>query len=446
MSRHLVALLLLAVFASTLGVRAEELKPAPLPVTDVIKLTVTENAELKNDDLEVSIARDRTRVAKSYLFPKVDISAMGLQLLAPLNFTFNKGVFGKYPLIGPIPSERINVTTDQRPVLFTNVAFVQPILQLPKIMLGVKQSEIAATLAQQKRVVAQQAITNQIKRAYLRGVELESGLRVTQDTSLMFKEVDRMTQEYLARQAVLNSEALQAKQELAKVQLEETKIRNALASTKEELNQLMGRDLRSDFSFIMVSEPPAQDIDLAAAQAKALCGRAELIQLTHQQRQATLEKRIKKLEYLPDLSLVVDYFSVFGTQIIPSNTIFAGLLVNWEPLDWGKRSGEYRIASKTLQQVANSRKQAESQILLQVNSAHRQMQQAKQEMEVAKLGQQVATEQLRVVSNRYKVQASLLRDVLRAQRDLTQANHQFTQSMLTYWASRADLEKAMGED
>jgi outer membrane protein TolC len=319
-------------------------------------------------------------------------------------------------------------------------------LQLPRIAVAVKQSQVAAVIAQQKARIQRQQIGNQVRRAYYKALELENGLKVTEATSAMYREIDRTTQEYLARQAVLRSEALQVKQELSKVDLETTKLRNAIASAKEEMNQLMGRDLRNDFSLVMIADPPEQDIDLQAAQARALCGRAEITQLANQVTQLGLEKRLKRLDYLPDLNLVVDYFSIFGSQILPKNVVVAGLFLNWEAIDWGRRRIESRIVDKNLLQVGNTKRQAEAQILLQVNAAHRQLQQSKQELQVAKIGQEVATEQLRVVSNRYKVQATLLRDVLKSQRDLSQANYQYTQALLGYWTARADLEKAMGED
>jgi outer membrane protein len=446
--RQFVALLAMLAMLSVESLGAQELRTltAPLPVDQVLRMTLTENADIKNNDLDVSISRDRTASARTNFFPQVHAQAMGLQLLAPLNFRFNKGVFGKYPIIGPIPSERVNVQTDQRPVLFINTSIIQPILQLPRIALGVKQSQVATVIAQQKARVQRQQIANQVRRAYYKALELENGLKVTEDTAVMYREIDRMTQEYLARQAVLRGEALQVKQELSKVDLESTKLRNAIASTKEDMNQLMGRDLRNDFGLVMIAEPPEQDVDLQTAQTRALCGRAEITQLANQVTQLGLEKRMKRLEYLPDLSLIVDYFSVFGTQILPTNVVAAGLFLNWEAMDWGRRRIESRIVDKNLLQVGNTKRQAEAQILLQVNSAHRQLQQSKQELQVAKIGQEVATEQLRVVSNRYKVQATLLRDVLKAQRDLSQANYQYTQALLGYWTARADLEKAMGED
>jgi outer membrane protein TolC len=445
-TRQFVALFAMLAIVSIPSLGAQELRSTPLPVDQVLRITLTENADIKNNDLDVSIARDRTASARTNFFPQVHAQAMGLQLLTPLNFRFNKGVFGRYPIVGPIPGEKINVSTDQQPVLFVNTAIVQPILQIPRIAVAVKQSQVAAVIAQQKARIQRQQIGNQVRRAYYKALELENGLKVTEATSAMYREIDRTTQEYLARQAVLRSEALQVKQELSKVDLETTKLRNAIASAKEEMNQLMGRDLRNDFSLVMIADPPEQDIDLQAAQARALCGRAEITQLANQVTQLGLEKRLKRLDYLPDLNLVVDYFSIFGSQILPKNVVVAGLFLNWEAVDWGRRRIESRIVDKNLLQVGNTKRQAEAQILLQVNAAHRQLQQSKQELQVAKIGQEVATEQLRVVSNRYKVQATLLRDVLKSQRDLSQANYQYTQALLGYWTARADLEKAMGED
>ena len=63
---------------------------------------------------------------------------------------------------------------------------------------------------------------------------------------------------------------------------------------------------------------------------------------------------------------------------------------------------------------------------------------------IGRLAEETATEQVRVASNRYTMQAALLKDVLNAQNSLAEANHQYQQALLSFWAARADFDKAIG--
>jgi len=143
----------------------------------------------------------------------------------------------------------------------------------------------------------------------------------------------------------------------------------------------------------------------------------------------------------------MDYISIFGTEnIVPKNILFAGLVANVEPIDWGRRRAQISEQNKRLLQTDISLADLQNQILLEVNDAWQRLQEAKMLLNVSDLGEQTARERLRVVVNRYREKASLLRDVLQAQRDISQAENQHTQAALALWTAKSDLEKALGEE
>ncbi len=171
-----------------------------------------------------------------------------------------------------------------------------------------------------------------------------------------------------------------------------------LASQKEELNHLLGKDVRSSIEVMAVDNPGATVLDLPLAQSKALSGRAEMRQAAFQIRQIDLERKSKKLEYLPDLSLVLDYFSVYGTQVIPKNVVALGLFLNWQPLDWGRRKFEIATQRKLITQAHNATREQEAQIIMEVNSAHRRLEESQEYVNVTSLGRSLCLERLRVVT------------------------------------------------
>jgi outer membrane protein TolC len=284
-----------------------------------------------------------------------------------------------------------------------------------------------------------------VKHAYYKALELEEALKVIQATETLYQEIERTTNEYRQRKMVLPADAIEVKQQLANTSYEGLKLKNALDSQKEALNHMIGRNLQSPLNLTAPGEAPDADIDLNGAILRAKQNRAELRQAQMQAAQVDLERKIKKLQYLPELSIGFDYLSVFGTQVLPQNLLLAGFFVNWEPIDWGRRHAEIAEQRKIWRQANNSMHETETQITMEVNSAYRSLQEGKQFLQVAQLGRQLALERLRVATNKYNAQAALLKDVLQSQRDLTQANNQYTQAVLSLWRARADFQKAVGE-
>src|SRR5262249_17483508 len=159
------------------------------------------------------------------------------------------------------------------------------------------------------------------------------------------------------------------------------------------------------------------------AVAKARSNRSELKQLSMRAEQIDLERKIKKLQYLPELSVAFDYLSMFGTQVLPRNVVIVGLLLNWEPIDWGRKRAGMGEQRKLYQQGNNELRDQEQQITLEVNAGFRALEEGRQFLKVAELGRQLAVERLRVAKNKYEAQAVLLKEVLEAERNLTRADN-----------------------
>ena len=126
--------------------------------------------------------------------------------------------------------------------------------------------------------------------------------------------------------------------------------------------------------------------------------------------------------------------------------VSAGLAFTWEVFDWGKKRRELDDKVKTVEQAKASLAEAESLVLIDVNSKHRKLQQARLQLRIAQLTQETARENMRVTRNKYQVQAALLSDVLQVQATLADGDQQYQQAVLSFWTAKADFDKAIGED
>jgi outer membrane protein TolC len=163
--------------------------------------------------------------------------------------------------------------------------------------------------------------------------------------------------------------------------------------------------------------------------------------------QAETDRRIKKSEYIPDVTVGVTYVTFRNfADAIPKNLLTVGVVMKWEVFDWGRKRDELAAKDKTIEQAKNGLHEAESLVLIDVGDKFRKLQQTQQALVVAQLAQDTAREGLRVNTNKYKLTAALLSEVLQAQASLAEANHRYQQSLLGYWTARAEFEKAMGEE
>jgi outer membrane protein TolC len=76
------------------------------------------------------------------------------------------------------------------------------------------------------------------------------------------------------RSLVLCSMSIKAR--IAQEQYNNLMLRDSLASQKEQLNALLGRDIRTDFSVAEVPEATSTEGNLEEARAKAISARPEL--------------------------------------------------------------------------------------------------------------------------------------------------------------------------
>src|SRR5258708_26562225 len=149
----------------------------------------------------------------------------------------------------------------------------------------------------------------------------------------------------------------------------------------------MGRDLRAQFSVQPVAGPTADETDLDVG-ARALDERPEVRQARLKVKQAGLEYRVQVSKYIPDVSLAFNYLSNFNVEFLPRNVASVGVLVNWEPFDWGRKRRELTEKALAIQQADYSVREAEQSVLVDVNVRRRKLQQARALVEATRLAQE----------------------------------------------------------
>lgn len=417
-----------------------------LTLQRAVALALENNRQVKNAALEVGKSEDEIAAFKTKRLPALKLDLTEAEPLAPIDLKFQQGDLGSSPTTGPIPPTNTTIRTPRKPVTVVNSNISQPLLQLYRIGLGIDQLEVGRGINQEEFRSQRHLVIDNVKRAYYGLLQTESSLDAVEEAITFYRGLDRLVEEYVKQQTAFKYESLDVKTRLAKSESDALTLRNTLASRREQLNKLLARDVRNEFRVVPVPEMSEFETDLPAAQAQALRQRPEVNRAQLQIKYAEYDYKIKRAEYIPDLNLVLNYSSFITSEVLPKSITFVGLQLSWEYFDWGRKSHEMAARNKTIEQAKTSSSDVESQILIEVSSAFRKLQESRAAVKVGQLRRETERETLRVALDKYKQQSALLKDVLQVQASSADANNQYQQAVLSHWTAKADFEKAIGQE
>jgi outer membrane protein len=433
--------LALCLIVSALG--AEELQ-----LDQAVRMALKQNTEIANTSLDVSKANDRWKAFHTNLFPKLSFYALGSEQLQSVNITIPAGSFGKnYPGIGAIPREDVIFATPIEPTGFLVGRIAQPLSQIYRVRLYSKALDFSTQLEREKLRGKRQDVVRDVKQSYYNLEQVQSSLITAGETVQLYKEVERTTKEYVANQTALQSQLLQVQANLADAEQSQLTLSNQEAGLKEKLNDLMGRDVLTEFTVSPTPEAQNSEIDLVAARKTALSQRPEMRQAHLKTMESGEELRAKRSEYIPDVSAEFNSITLLNfNPFLPGGTYSVGVSLSWEPFDWGRKKNEIAEKKDTVTQDKNTETSTGRKVIIDVDDKYRSLQQGWSKLHAATLAQRAASENLRVDKNQYEVHAALLNVVLQAQTTLAQANSDYQHALADYWTDKANFEHAIGED
>ena len=83
----------------------------------------------------------------------------------------------------------------------------------------------------------------------------------------------------------------------------------------------------------------------------------------------------------------------------PQNVLQAGFLLQWQPFDWGRKRHTSESLKYSAKQTSLTEREAEEQVILEVNARFRQLAEARALLDTSALAQELEREAMRVVTN-----------------------------------------------
>ena len=439
-----IVLLLMMLPASNMRGQVES--PKPLTLEEAVSLARSHNRELKQAGLEIHKQKEAFSEARTQLYPRFDTYFLASELLAPLDFTIRSGTFGTFPATGPIPAKDSIIHTPARPIAITSVTATQPLTQLFRINLSIKEQKLVVDLSQQSYFQREQDVVNEVRRAYYALLESQSELASQRALLTYLEELQQLTGRRLQQEAVLKADSLRITAQRSKASYQLTVIENAVADRKEALNRLLGRDLLTEFTVEMVPGSLLEESSLQEARKTAVERRPEIKAETIKKERAALDTKIEKTRYIPDISIQANYATTSNISFLPQNLGGIGVLLTWQPWDWGQK--RHNIAQKVdaEKQAQLSIDSVRDQVLQEVDSAYRRLREARDLLTAAQAARDAEAEKLRNEMDAYSHQTIVLSDLLQQQSSVAIAEDQYRQGLLAFWKARADFERALGEE
>ena len=126
-----------------------------------------------------------------------------------------------------------------------------------------------------------------MKEAYYQVAELQSQIASARAAVQALSELSTLTERRLAQETVLQSDSLTVKAKLKQQRYQLLTAEDAFELQKQNLNRLLGRDLRTPFSVEILPFGELVEWDLDTARKQALEQRPEL-------REASLQPRLQR--------------------------------------------------------------------------------------------------------------------------------------------------------
>ena len=424
----------------------QEAPAKTLTLEEAVSLARSHNRELKQAGLEIHKQKEAFGEAKTHLYPRFDTYVLASELLTPLDFTIRAGTLGTFSATGPIPAKDSVIHTPARPVAIASATVTQPLTQLIRIDLSIKQQKLASDLSQQNYFAREQELVNEVRRAYYAILQSQSELESQRALLVYVEELQQLTGRRLHQEAVLKADSLRITAQHSKALYQLTVIQNALADQKEALNHLLGRDLQAEVTVEMVPASLPEESSLQEARKSATEKRPEIKAETIKKERAALETKIEKTRYIPDISVQANYLTAPNISFLPQNVGAVGVLLTWQPWDWGQK--RHNIAQKVdaENQAQLSIDNVKDQVLQEVDSSFRRLREARVLLTAAQAARDAEAEKLRNEMDAYSHQTVLLSDLLQQQSSVASAEDQYRQGLLAFWRARADFERALGEE
>lgn len=430
----LLALLLTLAVAPSIGAAETEKAGRRIPLDEAERMALESNPSLASVSARVKGGELQARSTISRMLPSFALSEEYQHWDSPFAIAF--------------PGFEGLVARDGDTNTFA-LAAQQPLLGLIRLVEEYRAQRQSAAATKAQLQVAQQAVLQGVRTAYLRHFEAKA-----------LEEIARQSEKELSEQVAIAQAKLKAgvltRADVLRVQV-------ALANAQQQ--EIVGRtsaDIARANILIVIGVSPDDPVELveptqliqtsrgelgsyANSIERALNSRPELLTAKLNVESAQHQQRSRILSILPEVNLEAGYNRIDGQLFAPKNQAFIGVKATWVFWDWGATWYGYR-ASKAQTEAAQQEVVAQRrQISTEVASELSQSQSARSAVRLAEQSIESAAEAYRVTDALVKAGTATTTDLLESQAALSQARLNLVRAQYQMAIAYVAVQHAMGQ-
>lgn len=441
--RPVPALSLLRILTIALGAAAATAAER-LTVDAAVELALGGNRRLQQGVLAVELARERERQARAFAYPQVSGGLVAGRLLAPLDLRFPAGSLGSYAATGPLPGSPTDVRADPGWALTGNVQVVQPLTQQYKIAQRAEAAERGRAAEAERQKGRGLQVADQVRQACIALLQTRSTLALLAENRAFLAEYQRVATLGVAASSLLRPEEMAVAARLAELEWQEAQAGDRMTAAREQLNLLLGRELATPLEIEPLPSALPEEPELAGAVARAVAARPESRQARLEYETSRHSLAAARADLWPEASAVVSQQWISRMDPLPRSVGYAGLAVQWDIFDGGRRRVEVAAARRTVEQARLGIQEAEEQVRLEVAATHRALRHTRLALRGAELALALEAERLRVARELRAADSALLRELLQQRSAYEAALSRRQHAFYEAWLARFAFEKSLG--
>jgi len=395
-----------------------------LSLQQAIDLSLQNNKALKISNEKVKAAVAKVSEMKNNRLPEISVSGSYLRLN-------NANVDLKVPLKssddepGSEPAASNPVKLNEAAYGIANASL--PIFSGLRIQYGIQSAKYLQKAAELDQVRDKETLIQNAIEAYYnlykaqKAVDLvNQNLKQAQQRSLDFQN--------------LETNGIIARNDLLKVQLQESNIELALLDAENNLkivnfnmDLMLGLDESTQIS--LTSTPSSQTIsqneigNIQDWESKALNNRADYLSILQQKEAGDIGIKATKSNYYPSLALTGGYAAIYAPNVLTvTNAVNIGIGLRYNISDLYKTGAKVKQAKAQEQQIYFASQQLNDGIRIQIHKAYQDYLESLKKIKVYGKAVDQAAENYNVVNNKYKNALATTTDLLDADVNKLQAD------------------------
>lgn len=368
----------LALAALALPARGAEVG---LTLDEAVRLALAQSKGAQLAQLKVDEAALGVKLAREQRYPRVNVLGLAGRYHEPLDVKVKAGSLTSLldgvgtdlglgplsPTLGQFPSTDLTLLRGERHQYLAGVSFLQPLSQQWRIGSGLVAAQAALEAASRERDRTALQIRMGVEQLYA-GILLERSRERAQVARVAFMEA-KLTDAENAHTVgeLLDDAVLGVRAERTQAQADRLRTEQQRAKLTLQLADLIGRPGVDDLPLAGdLPERPAESLEHWLARAVQ---NPERVVAAAVVRQAEAGERAARQARIPDVTLFASAYWQEGQALLPARGGVAGVALNWEIFDFGRRNSEARRSVVQRRLAETNRDRLEEEAAREIRSA-----------------------------------------------------------------------------